>query len=381
MIDEDIYDRREQTGVKHFILRHYLERFAHIVGSYWNSITYIDGFAGPWNARSLDLQDSSFAIALDELRKARSTHEQHGKHVRLRCFFLEQNKKAFAQLDAFAKSTKDVEVAARNSSFENSIKDILAFIRRGGANTFPFIFIDPTGWTGFDLKTIGPLLRLNPGEVLINFMTSHILRFPQQSFPALFGSAEFVHQLEGLSGTDRDDAAVAEYMRRVKEEGGFHYVLQAIVLRPEIDRAHFHLIYGTRHPKGAEVFKETEKLAMKEMEKLRAGAQRRRKEERTGQGAFSWIQTPESSYYLDLRERYLGGAKQAVLHLVRDRQRISYNDAWEATLGTPLVWESDLKEWIEGWQEQGSLKVEGLQGRERVPKRDRPHFLVWQGPR
>jgi hypothetical protein len=54
MIDEDIYDRREQTGVKHFILRHYLERFAHIVGSHWESITYVDGFAGGERSEGLD---------------------------------------------------------------------------------------------------------------------------------------------------------------------------------------------------------------------------------------------------------------------------------------------------------------------------------------
>lgn len=73
MTSEEIYDRREQTLVKHLILRRYLEGFAHIVGSRWSSITYVDGFAGPWNVRSEQLEDSSFVIALEELRKARET--------------------------------------------------------------------------------------------------------------------------------------------------------------------------------------------------------------------------------------------------------------------------------------------------------------------
>ena len=307
----------------------------------------------------------------------------------MRCFFLEQSKEAFSQLEGFASRTNDAEVKIKNATFEDSIKDILGFIRKGGGSTFPFMFIDPTGWTGFALKTIRPLLRLDPGEVLINFMTSHIRRFlrdeqSQQSFIDLFGSSGFRQRLEGLSGADLDDAAVSEYMQSIRREGRYRYVLQAIVLHPEIDRAHFHLIYGTRHPKGAEVFKETEKLAMAQMEKLRSSAQRRRQEERTQQMFLlpeSSDDKLESKYYRDLRERYLDRAKQEVLRLIKDRRRVDYGEAWESTLAMPLVWESDLKDWIEVWQKQGILQIEGLQGRERVPKRDHSHFLVWQGPR
>lgn len=57
---EDTYHGREQTLVKHLVLKLYLERFAHIIYSRWDSITYIDGFAGPWNVRTSDLADSSF---------------------------------------------------------------------------------------------------------------------------------------------------------------------------------------------------------------------------------------------------------------------------------------------------------------------------------
>lgn len=46
MANEETYRGREQTLVKHFILRQYLKRFAHIVGSHWDSITYVDCFAG-----------------------------------------------------------------------------------------------------------------------------------------------------------------------------------------------------------------------------------------------------------------------------------------------------------------------------------------------
>lgn len=73
-----------------------------------------------------------------------------------------------------------------------------------------------------------------------------------------------------------DDEAVSEYMDGLKKEGKYRFVLPAIVLHPEFNRTHFHLIYATRHPKGVEVFKETEKRAMLEMERVRAEAQKRR---------------------------------------------------------------------------------------------------------
>jgi three-Cys-motif partner protein len=384
---DDLYDQREQTQVKHYILGHYLERFAHIVGSHWSSITYVDGFAGPWNVKSSELSDSSFAIALRELRKARATHHERGKDLRLRCFFLEQNRDAYTQLREFADGVTDAEIEVRRNSFEESIDSILEFIRKD-PETFPFIFIDPTGWTGFALGTISRLLQLSPGEVLINFMTGHIRRFineeqSQQSFQDLFGSAQFRERIAGLSGRERDDAAVAEYIESLKRTGNFQYVLSAIVLHPEIDRTHFHLVYATRHPKGVEVFKATERRAMEEMERVREQAQRRKREERSAQTelAFAREGAPASQYYIALREHYLDLSRKALLSQLRLRGRISYDDAWILALSQPLVWESDLRTWIQDWKREGHLRLEGLARRELVPKRERSHFLLFQRKR
>ena len=56
MEGDDPYVGREQTLVKHFILRKYLSRFAPSVLSNWNSISYVDCFSGPWNAHTDDLR-------------------------------------------------------------------------------------------------------------------------------------------------------------------------------------------------------------------------------------------------------------------------------------------------------------------------------------
>lgn len=382
-MDSEIYAGREQTLVKHFILGKYLERFAHIVGSHWSVLTYVDCFAGPWNVRSNDLQDSSFAIALGELRKARETHASRGRSIRLRCFFLEKDAEAFVQLEAFGKSVADAEVATRNASLEDSIAEVVAFINKGGEASFPFVFIDPTGWTGFELDTIQPLLRLNPGEVLVNFMTGHIRRFldspdmdTQESLRGLFGSDEFRQRISGLTKDDRDDAAVHEYSRRLKEVGDFTHVCSAIVLHPEQDRTHFHLIYATRNPKGVEVFKAAEKSAMAVQETARGEAQQRAREGRTGQRSLlSSDELHDTSHYDFLRDRYLGKSKELVLQCLKARGCVPYDDVWALALTQPMTWESDLKGWIKDWGP--SIRVDGMRPRQKVPQRGEANSLVW----
>ena len=95
------------------------------------------------------------------------------------------------------------------------------------------------------METIAPLLRLNPAEVLINFMTEHIRRFiespqkqTQESFMKLFGSGQFKDNLRGLEEKDREDALVTAYSESVKCVGSFEYTSSVIVLHPEKDRTH-----------------------------------------------------------------------------------------------------------------------------------------------
>lgn len=382
----DLYVSREQTKIKHLILQKYLQRFAMIIGFKWDTITYVDCFSGPWNVQSEDLQDSSFSIALGELQDARAQHGIKGKSIKLRCLFLEKNPSAYAKLKEFADNAKNALVETRNCELRDAIDDIIVFIRKGGARSFPFIFIDPTGWTGFAMDEIAPLLRLDPGEVLINFMTSHILRFiespdevTQESFIKLFGSASFKEKLKGLEKRDREDAAVAEYADNVARTGGFAFTSKAIVLHPQFDRTHFHLIYATRNAKGIEVFKDAEKKAMAEMQQVRAKVHQREQEKRTGQpGLFEPEVLHISNYFDSLRERYLARAKGQIIQLLQDESQVAYDDAWSLALKEPLVWESDLKNWIAEWKKSGMIAVEGLRQKQRIPQFGEKHSLVWQ---
>lgn len=374
MTDPSLYDGREQTRIKHIILQKYLERFAHIVGSFCDTLTYVDCFSGPWNVNSEEFEDSSFHIALAQLRTAQHTLALRGIKIKIRCFFLEENPAAYAKLKGYADSIKDAEVVAHNGRLEDLIPKILAFVQEGGRNAFPFFFIDPTGWTGFSMKTIKPLLSLKRGEVLINFMMNYINRFieadnTQESFHELFGTSDFREKIQGLEGQERQDAIVLEYSRNVKMVGGFEYVRSAIILHPEKDRSHFNLIYATRSAKGVEAFKDAEKAAMKAQEQTRANAEAKDLATIGQTTLFSESELPYNhQYYQELRKRYVKMAKSNVMDELTKCNILPYDTAWEVALAQPLVWESDLKEWIKKWQESGQVDVVGLTGRKRTPK-------------
>jgi three-Cys-motif partner protein len=96
----DPYLDREQTKAKHFILKRYLQALAFKVLRF-KDITYIDGFSGPWKSKTEDFVDSSFMIAINVLKDAQHKIQiQTARRPKIRCFFSENNRQAYAKLAA-----------------------------------------------------------------------------------------------------------------------------------------------------------------------------------------------------------------------------------------------------------------------------------------
>ncbi len=172
----DPYFGREQTKAKHFILRRYLQALAFKILRF-SDITYVDGFSGPWETKTEDFIDSSFMIAIDVLRDAQQKIQtQTGRRPRIRCFFSESNRQAYTRLASaispFHRPAEDFEIKTYCGEFESAISEIQTFIDQ----SFPLIFIDPTGWTGYSLDMIAPLFKRPKCEVLINFMYDFVNR-------------------------------------------------------------------------------------------------------------------------------------------------------------------------------------------------------------
>lgn len=369
--DGDLYLEREQTRIKHHVLEKYLERFARIVGQWTEGILYIDGFSGPWNTVSQDFKDSSFAIALRELRAARDTIRKiRRKDLLIECVFLEKAPTAFEKLKAFAAVQTDAQVTTLNLPFEQAIPELVRIAESRKRTHFPFVLIDPKGWTGFSLEVIAPLIRVRPCEVLVNFMTGHIQRFInggredlRTSFRKLFGDDSYETRIEGLDGQEREDAIVATYAKRLAAVGGFPYVSTALVLNPTRDRTYYHLVYATRDIKGLEVFKDAERKALKLSEVVRADAKRRARESTSGQLEMLGGQDlPETEYLARLQAHFEAQATRTLAAMASDRQDWAYDELYAAALRLPVVQEAFLKRWLRDWADFANL------GDDRSPK-------------
>jgi three-Cys-motif partner protein len=381
---DECYFGREQSLLKHIVLEKYLERFAIIVGKTFDEILYIDGFSGPWNAQSENLDDTSFSIALRRLRQARDVvKKMFGRDLRIRCIFLEREPEPFCRLKKFAEEQRDVTIIPLNLEFEVAVPELVASIRNAGRGCFPFIFIDPTGWTGFSMRTIAPLLQVDPGEVLVNFMTGFILRFAEDSregidasFQDLFGDATFRNRLANLEGRDREDALVFEYADRIKTVGRFAHVPVAVVPHPTRDRTHFHLVYGTRNLRGLEVFKAAEKKALSMVPEIRADAKRRKREAHTHQAEFfGGTEVPDNGYVAELASHYGALARTSIHRLIRTKGELSFDEVYAKGMSFPTVQIDSVRAWI-----SEVADVVGLGDRERVGKAGVGHRVRLRDP-
>src|SRR4051794_2538566 len=121
-------------------------------------------------------------IAINVLRDAQERIQaQTNRRPKIRCFFSENNRQAYSKLAGaialFHKPNEDFEIKTYCGEFEDAIPDIEAFVGR----SFPLIFIDPTGWTGYSFSRIGSLLNRPKCEVLINFMYDFVNRAASMS--------------------------------------------------------------------------------------------------------------------------------------------------------------------------------------------------------
>ncbi|WFT88410.1 three-Cys-motif partner protein TcmP [Rhizobium leguminosarum] len=281
-----VYHLREQTEAKHFILRKYLQTLAFKTLQGGWTLAYIDGFSGPWQSRTPDHSDSSFMIAIEVLKDAQATVRALGKRPRVKCLFVEENAASFAQLHpavtAHHDPANDFFVETFNGKFENALTQI----QRTMASAFALTFIDPTGWTGYEFNKVKPVFEHAPGEVLLNFMFEFVNRFTASSDPKTLAS------FAGILGPDwqqrldpllpREEALMALFTEQFWKAGKFSYVLSTPIEKIS-DRTHFHIVYGTRSPKGLEAYRQVEYDALKDHGMRRAAAREMIREKKTGQ--------------------------------------------------------------------------------------------------
>ena len=371
------YTDREQSGLKHFALHKDLEAATRIIGSSWNGFSFVDCCAGPWNSRSSDYSDTSFGIAVEVLKKSSQSLSGRGRAPQFRALLIEKKPKPYRKLAAFSErdSFGDIQVEARNQDFRKYTSEIVKFVSR--PPSFSFVFVDPKGWSPVKVADLEPLLRIRPGEILINFMSSFIVRFLNRkatNMEDILGPD--YRDLRTLGHEEQEEEAVRRYCDLIRRRGDFRYVCALPVMKPDQDAIHFYLIYATRNAEGVRVFKDVEEKTEKKTAVVRATLQQSKR-------ANLDLFTPDVLYKREERYRRLSArskmnAQQALDSLISGRGNVLYDDCWAEALQYPTVYESDLREWLKSREESGSIRVNGRSRPNEALKRKSNHVIVCQ---
>jgi three-Cys-motif partner protein len=347
------YHGREQAYVKHYLLEKYLPDWAYKVGTKWNSLVYIDGFAGPWGTTDPNYADSSFALAVDTLRTCRLGLQQRGMPLSTYAILVESNKEAFAKLNSFAQTATgpDVSVTAIPGKFVDTISKINEQLKSIGTQAFKFVLLDPMGWADIPMKRLQPFLKTRSCEVLINLMTKHITRFLNEedraaSYNSLFGRPGVLESLRSAVGEEREELAVKEYCQSLQELCGFQFVSSAIILEPQEAKIRYFLVYATNHPRGIEVFKAAENKAANIQEIVR----QEKLVQKTGQAGLDFADDrPLTSYTFRLYQRYRDRARQKVIESLKKtpQAKMPYWKLFCEAMAFPLVTPDDLLTWLD----------------------------------
>ena len=260
-----------------------------IVGQHQKTICYVDCFAGPWQEKSDDLEDTSIAISLKIMQKCREGLKKLGQNVHFKALFIEQDQKAYDKLEKFLKSKQDYGIVTKSlhGDFFTLRSDVLSWC---GQHSFAFFFIDPTGWKhAVELPTLEPLLERPNSEFLINFMYDFLLRtHTQKAFETdmyqIFGEEP---NTTGMSPEEREKYLVTLYrtnLKKVMPAGdGTPRTACVKVLKVLKDRTLYHLVYLTRHPLGIVKFMEASQGLDLVQRKVRAMTKQETRIEKSGQ--------------------------------------------------------------------------------------------------
>ena len=345
------YSGREQTLAKHFILRRYLQALAFKVLTF-SDITYVDGFSGPWRTEAEDFSDTSFMIAIKTLIDAKQQIEQQRGITRVvRCFFSEENRNVFNMLEnavmQFHNPQDGFEIRTRLGRFEDSVAEIQEFV----GSSFPLIFIDPTGWSGYPFEKIKPLFRRQRCELLINFMYDFINRFTYSNDEATIESLNPI--LGGPNWRTRLDPklprgrAVERLFRRtLKNIGEFKCVVSTRIDRATVDRPHFFVTYATKSLEGLKVFRQIEYDALRLHERNRANARERQREKRTGiADMFPGHQASVSELTIDdIVEEQRKAASASLMAILSESNNSRFDELLVELLESYMLRETNIKD-------------------------------------
>jgi hypothetical protein len=145
---------------------------------------------------------------------------------------------------------------AYHGEFDEKINGLLDDLEETRSILRPsFFFIDPFGYSGFDINTLKRILAHDRSELFINFMIYDIIRFieadhSQGRMKQLFGSGDFSEVSEYTSSEKKQQFLVNLYCKQLKDYAGARYVMPFRINTPGMGkRPRYYLIHASNHIK------------------------------------------------------------------------------------------------------------------------------------
>lgn len=367
------YHGREQSYLKHLVLKEYLGQWAHKLGSTARQsgsthLWYVDAFAGPWKQRHLELRDTSFAIGLEALEAAAITWQGRGYSVELSAVCVEKDPDAYAELESFlTKRCGRVAARAIQGKFGDHANEIAAMLGRDPA----FVLVDPLGWKDAAMRYIAPLAAKGPRDIMVNVMFDHLNRQKDRDVEIL---RQQMRDFFGLGDADLpagldEDALFRLYRSQLKEKCGLSYAADLIVPHPTIDRTKFHLVVGGKNKAVVEVFREVERRVIgNAAAAIRDDAIQRALEASTGQLSLLSAPPETDPGYGALQGRDAQGAFEEVKSLIAERGPMRFENVWPEILQDRHLTVNDLRGVVWKMHETGTVRIQNLGKRERSIK-------------
>lgn len=374
------YQGREQSYLKHRVLKEYLLAWGHKLGSLARTqgrirLCYVDGFAGPWQAKDAELRDTSIAIGLGALEDAAATWRRSGYSIDIDAYFVEKDPHAFARLQNFLKARTGL---VRTQAYRGEFGAYVGTIRGLLGKDPGFIFVDPTGWKGAAMSFIEPLLAdSSQRDVLVNVMFDHINRFKDDPRQFL---REQMREFFGLGDRDMPEALGEEelfelYRSKLKEKCRVAYAADLAIPHPTMERTKFRLVVGGKSPAVLKLFRDIERRVIGgEAPSIRENAAVRVKTERTGQLSLLVALPTTDSHYASLHTRALTHAPRDLLAKLAEVESIAFRDLWPELLEAHHLTKAELVQIIWKMCQNGEIRILNLKPRERSVKDE--HLLA-----
>ncbi len=363
------YRGREQTFLKHMVLREYLSSWVQKLGRTGRpgetvQLWYVDCFAGPWQAKGQQLEDTSIAIGLGALDEAL---ESPGLNVAASAIFIERESGPFRQLKTFL---LDRESKVTTLTLHGEFGDYVDEINSHVADDPAFIFIDPTGWKGVGMGFVVPLLQRARRDVLVNVMFNYVNRFKGDSREFLRTQMGEFFGLDDASGLkEKTELELMEiYRTKLKEHSGSKYSLYIAIPHSIRDRTWFYLVVAGSNPALVQLFRRVEaKVVGAVAGEVRGDAMRRASDAR-GQGAFHFGDRLPDHRYEKLNRAALEAVPAEIERMLGESNGIQFHDLWPHVLERHHITLAELGKLIVTMHMDGRLRVEGMKGNERTPK-------------